>query len=352
MAVGKLPPQQPQQQVGGLSKNQQLGLFLSSLSDVFAGKDPSAGLIQRQQFLQQQQLQQQQQKINQDLNNLIDQSDLPETQKGFLKAMSVKDKYNALYEQKDQLTADQRNYSLARAQGYTGTFMDYLQEKKAPLVSIDQSQKVFEQEAAKAGFKTQAQAQETIESYSDIENRLDILQKQLEGADPLQTGVLEEIKIPFKRIAAGLNILPQEELDKLGQQELFIATTGYIIPRMRVAGSGSTSDREIELFKSAVPNLGNTVEGNRVLVGGLQTIAKYNKDRLFLMDKYLKENKNLLGFGEYADKQLGSLYKSYESDQDFDSKVKKGELKAGDFVYDGVYGQFRVLTKEDIEGAL
>lgn len=352
MAVGKLPPQQPQQQVGGLSKNQQLGLFLSSLSDVFAGKDPSAGLIQRQQFLQQQQLQQQQQKINQDLNALIDQSNLPETQKGFLKAMSVKDKYNALYEQKDQLTADQRNYSLARAQGYTGTFMDYLQDKKAPLVSIDQSQKVFEQEAAKAGFKTQAQAQETIEGYSDIENRLDILQKQLEGTDPLQTGVLEEIKIPFKRIAAGLNILPQEELDKLGQQELFIATTGYIIPRMRVAGSGSTSDREIELFKSAVPNLGNTVEGNKVLVGGLQAIAKYNKKRLFLMDDYLREEKSLLGFGEYADKQLGSLYKSYESDQDFDSKVKKGELKAGDFVYDGVYGQFRVLTKEDIEGAL
>jgi hypothetical protein len=352
MAVGKLPPQQPQQQVGGLSKNQQLGLFLSSLSDVFAGKDPSAGFIQRQQFLQQQQLEQQQQKINQDLNNLIDQSDLPETQKGFLKAMSVKDKYNALYEQKDQLTADQRNYSLARAQGYAGTFMDYLQDKKSPLVSIDQSQKVFEQEAAKAGFKTQAQAQETIESYSDIENRLDILQKQLEGTDPLQTGVLEEIKIPFKRIAAGLNILPQEELDKLGQQELFIATTGYIIPRMRVAGSGSTSDREIELFKSAVPNLGNTVEGNKVLVGGLQAIAKYNKKRLFLMDDYLREKKSLLGFGEYADKQLGSLYKSYESDQDFDSKVKKGELKAGDFVYDGVYGQFRVLTKEDIEGAL
>jgi len=59
MAVGKLPPQQPQQQVGGLSKNQQLGLFLSSLSDVFAGKDPSAGFIQRQQFLQQQQLEKQ-----------------------------------------------------------------------------------------------------------------------------------------------------------------------------------------------------------------------------------------------------------------------------------------------------
>lgn len=74
MAVGKLPPQQPQQQAGGLSKNQQLGLFLSSLSDVFAGKDPTSGLLQRQQFLQQQQIQAQEKQRQQRLQQLA-QSD-------------------------------------------------------------------------------------------------------------------------------------------------------------------------------------------------------------------------------------------------------------------------------------
>ena len=252
----------------------------------------------------------------------------------------------------DEKTTDQNNYNLAVRQGYKGTFMDYMKEKKAPLVTIDQNSKVFEQEAAKAAFKGQAKAQETVESYSDIENRLDILAKQLEGADPLQTGVIEEIKIPFKKLAAGLNILPQEQLDELSQQELFQATTNYIIPRMRVAGSGSTSDREIELFKSSVPNLGNTVEGNKVLVGGLQSIAKYNKERLFLMDKYLLENKSLLGFGKYADDTLGAIYETYATDQEFDQKVRNKTLKAGDFVFDAINGQFRVLSQEEIEGAL
>lgn len=251
-----------------------------------------------------------------------------------------------------KLTADQENYNLAVKQGYKGTFMDYMKEKKAPLVTIDQGQKVFEQEAAKAGFKTQQEAAKTVEGYSDIENRLDILAKQLEGADPVQTGVIEEIKIPFKKIAAGLNILPQAELDKLSQQELFQATTNYIIPRMRVAGSGSTSDREIELFKSSVPNLGNTVAGNKTLVGGLQAIAKYNKKRLFEMDKYLKDNGNLLGFGEFADAKLGPVYETYISDDDFDKKVREGKLKKGDFVYDALSGQFRVLSEEDIRGAM
>ena len=335
------------------SKNQKLGMMLYALGGALKGdKNFVQNTMAIQQMQEGKKKQEEREKAYEEFLEGIKETN-PDLYT-IAKSVSPEKGFDlyAQIQKQDQLTTDQRNYSLAQRQGYAGTFMDYLQDKKSPLVSIDQSQKVFEQEAAKAGFKTQAQAQETIESYSDIENRLDILQKQLEGVDPLQTGVLEEIKIPFKRIAAGLNILPQEELDKLGQQELFIATTNYIIPRMRVAGSGSTSDREIELFKSAVPNLGNTVEGNKVLVGGLQSISKYNKDRLFLMDKYLKENENLLGFGEYADKQLGSLYKSYISDQDFDNKVKNGELKPGDFVYDGIYGQFRVLNKEDIEGVL
>ena len=297
-----------------------------------------------------------QKELNKKLDDAIDKSNLPQSQKNLLKSLNVQTKAQTLMQTfepvKEDLTTDQKNYRLAVQQGYQGSFMDYMKEKKAPLVTIDQGQKVFEQEAAKAGFKTQQEAAKTVEGYSDIENRLDILAKQLEGADPVQTGVIEEIKIPFKKIAAGLNILPQAELDKLSQQELFQATTNYIIPRMRVAGSGSTSDREIELFKSSVPNLGNTVAGNKTLVGGLQAIAKYNKKRLFEMDKYLKDNGNLLGFGEFADAKLGPVYETYISDDDFDKKVREGKLKKGDFVYDALSGQFRVLSEEDIKGAM
>lgn len=129
MAVGKLPPQQPQQQVGGLSKNQQLGLFLSSLSDVFAGKDPTSGLLQRQQFLQQQQLQQQQQKINQDLNALIDQSDLPETQKGFLKAMNPKDKYTALFPSGAKQPTSYQEYLLTDPTPTSAEYKEFVKPK-------------------------------------------------------------------------------------------------------------------------------------------------------------------------------------------------------------------------------
>jgi len=341
MAFGKpKTPLTPEQQ---LQRRQNIGVGLAALSESLRGGDPVGRTLGLQQQLEAQQQQAEQDRLLQqfaDDPRYADQIKL--IQAGLDPRMFAAQK----------MTADQENYNLAVKQGYKGTFMDYMKEKKAPLVTIDQRQKVFEQEAAKAGFKTQQEAAKTVEGYSDIENRLDILAKQLEGADPVQTGVIEEIKIPFKKIAAGLNILPQEKLDELSQQELFQATTNYIIPRMRVAGSGSTSDREIELFKSSVPNLGNTVAGNKTLVGGLQAIAKYNKKRLFEMDKYLKDNGNLLGFGEFADAKLGPVYETYISDDDFDKKVREGKLKKGDFVYDALSGQFRVLSEEDIKGAM
>ena len=341
MAFGKpKTPLTPEQQ---LQRRQNIGVGLAALSETLRGGDPVGRTLGLQQQLEAQQKKAEQERLLQQFAGdprYADQIKL--IQAGLDPRMFAAQK----------MTADQENYRLAVQQGYKGTFMDYMKEKKAPLVTIDQGQKVFEQEAAKAGFKTQQEAAKTVEGYSDIENRLDILAKQLEGADPVQTGVIEEIKIPFKKIAAGLNILPQAELDKLSQQELFQATTNYIIPRMRVAGSGSTSDREIELFKSSVPNLGNTVAGNKTLVGGLQAIAKYNKKRLFEMDKYLKDNGNLLGFGEFADAKLGPVYETYISDDDFDKKVREGKLKKGDFVYDALSGQFRVLSEEDIKGAM
>ena len=253
--------------------------------------------------------------------------------------------------QQGNFTTDQQNYNLAVQQGYKGTFMDYMKDKKAPLVNIDQGQDDFEKSAAEAGFKRLEKAGEVVEGSSDIDSRLVVLEKQVNNLDPVKTGALEELKIPFKKVAAALNILPQDQLDQLTQQELFQSFSGYIIPRMRVVGSGATSDREIELFKLAVPNIGNTIEGNKLLIGGLRSITQYNKNRLKLMEDYLKENKNLLGFGQYADNNLGPIYKTFTNEGEYVNQVKNGTLKEGDFVFDAVNNQFIILNKADIAAA-
>jgi len=328
---------------------------LITIGEAFQGKDATTNAIERAQARQNQQSRKNLQKQYEEAVAIAEKTDPGKAtllkNLGLAGYANVNQKIaeNLLLPAKDSRTAFQKDIQFLLGKGFTfDQAADMLD--KGPNINIDTGQKVFQQEAAKSAFKLLEESQKVVNNFADLEPRLDILEKQLAGGDPVQTGVIEEIKIPFKRIAAGLNILPQEELDNLNQQELFLSITSYLIPRMRVAGSGSTSDTEITLFRSAVPNLGNTVEGNKVLVGGLQALAKHNKKRLFLMEKYIKENGNLLGFGEFADQKLGPVFKSYNSDADFDNKVKSGEIKAGDFVFDAINGQFRVLSEEDVSG--
>ncbi|MDA7517475.1 hypothetical protein N8511_00840 [Akkermansiaceae bacterium] len=235
----------------------------------------------------------------------------------------------------------------------TPTEAEYLafleNQKRAGATNINLDQKrdtIFAQEAAKAGFATKKEVDKQITQDKQLLTRIKMSKRQL--LDGVKTGKIEEFLMPFKEFAVGIGVADEETVKNLGQQELFQATTNFLVPRMRVEGSGSTSDMEIELFKSAVPNLGRTSAGNLVVAGGIENLVEYNIKRQRLMDEYLQENKNLLGFGEYADKKLGPLYKSYSSDNEFDTQVKQGTLKEGDFVYDAINGQFRVLTKEDV----
>ena len=98
MSFGK--PQTPLTPEQQMQRQQRLGLGLSALSDVFARRDPVAGTMERQAMLQAQQKKAEQDKLNQELNAAIDSSNIPETQKTFVKAMGIKEKYDALYGQK------------------------------------------------------------------------------------------------------------------------------------------------------------------------------------------------------------------------------------------------------------
>ena len=152
---------------------------------------------------------------------------------------------------------------------------------------------------------------------------------------------------------AGLNVLSDDELKNLSNKELFTRTVNYIVPRMRVAGSGSTSDTEVQLFRESAPSLQLEEGGNLLIVGGMSAVAKHNRERLKLMEKYIEDPNlgggDLVGFGEYADKTLGPVFKTYNSDESFEEQVRSGKLKSGDFVFDAIYGEFRILTDEDIK---
>lgn len=217
-------------------------------------------------------------------------------------------------------------------------------------INIDQTQESeFVKGGITEGYKAISKAQDAINAGKEIDARLEILANLLDDPN-LKTGPLQEALLPLRKQLDELGFLSLEDSKDLNAQQVFFATANYIVPRMRVVGSGATSDFEAKLFKSASPNLANTKEGNKIIVAGMQAINDYNTRRFNLMEKYFAENKNLLGFGQFADQELGSIFPTYESDEEFDQLVSDGKLKVGDLVYDKVnINGFHILTKEDLE---
>ena len=330
-----------------LKKRQRGALLLGALSDVLRGQDPTAGVLQKRQLFQQQADEERRKKVRDEF--LKKNPGMA----SMLQAVEAGVPYQLL--QEDKPVKGPSSYEEYIRTDSTPTEQEYeqflLNKAQAGATKIDTAQKAEDflaQEGLKAGFATKKEIDKQIESNSELLTRVKLSKDLL--LEGVETGVVEEFLQPFRSMAIGLGVADEETINKYSQQELFKATTDYLVPRMRVVGSGATSDREIELFKSTVPTLGRTPKGNLVIAAGLEAMFEYNKRRGFLADQYLKDNKNLLGFGEYADQELGPLYESYSSDQEFDQKVRDGKLKVGDFVLDKINGQFRVLTEEDIQG--
>ena len=167
---------------------------------------------------------------------------------------------------------------------------------------------------------------------------MDIAESLLLGGT--ETGPFTELTIGLRGSLKQLGLLNDEQVQNLTNQEVLRTSFNYLIPRQRVPGSGATSDFEARLFSQATANLQNTPEANLILVKGLQALTTRKKEVLKAMEKYATENKNLLGVAEYVDENVSPAFKAYNTDNEFDDAVEKGELKKGDLYFNGKLGIF------------
>lgn len=91
-----LKPQTPLTPEQQLQRRRNLGVGLAALSETLRGGDPVARTLGLMEQFEQQEQQAEQQRLNQQLNEAIDSSNIPQTQKTFLKAMGIQQKYDAL----------------------------------------------------------------------------------------------------------------------------------------------------------------------------------------------------------------------------------------------------------------
>lgn len=200
------------------------------------------------------------------------------------------------------------------------------------------------EEAYKAALETRKNMIKQVENDRELGVRLDTAIDLLQSG--VSTGRLQSAMLPLKQLAREANILGDDEIKELSNQEIIDSVASFLTPRMRVVGSGASSDRDMDFFQRATVRMANTPQANLVIAKMQKQVMDYNKKRLNLFEKYVKREGDDFGFAEFADKELGNFYERARSDEEFTQLIDDGKLKEGDVFFNAMVGEFDVLTKE------
>jgi hypothetical protein len=199
----------------------------------------------------------------------------------------------------------------------------------------------FIKEGVKAGFSALGAAQKEVQNdralFPRVQQIIDIL------SDPnADTGVVASVTMGFRKLGRDLGFLNEEQEQTLTNQEVLQSAISFMVPKMRVVGSGASSDKDVELMQEAVPTMDKSPEANRIIASLYKQTMDYNKRRLGIMGDYLRAEKNLLGFEEYADEQMGRVYQRIGSAEDMQKAEAQGLIKEGDVYWSVGAKQFKI----------
>jgi len=176
-----------------------------------------------------------------------------------------------VYGGKPEQPTDVREYEYAKQQGYAGTFTDWQIEQKragASQVNIDQkAEGAFDKKLAEKQAETfDAMATEGMAANADI-----AVIGELETLLGQNGGVTDGI--------AGW--LAQRGIGGEGMSDLQAAQAliNKLVPTQRQPGSGTMSDRDVELFTRSLPNLWNTPGGNQKILSVMRGLAQYKQQQ-------------------------------------------------------------------------
>lgn len=220
---------------------------------------------------------------------------------------------------------------------------EYLMKSGGVTVEAPQTESAYQSELGKyAVTRLKGLDEELLNEQTNIVPRLNLIESALESGS-VTTGAGSEFVLDVKRIANTMGVLPSDQIDQLGDQELVQKTISYLIPRYRVAGSGSTSDMEINLFSAAVPSLSTTTRGNLILIKGMKQMSRFKKMYRDGYMNYLSANQgDPTGFEQQFEQSGASPFYSPDSNEELDSLVEKGFIREGDVFYDSVSGGFQI----------
>jgi hypothetical protein len=175
-------------------------------------------------------------------------------------------------------TEAQRNYNLARQQGYSGSFMDYQAATKGgTTVNVGPNEGEF---AKKAAGKLSDRFAALVDEGDAARNDLALVSqlRDLGGVINTGGGAAAQAWLANWGIKVGANV---------GAVEAYQSIVDKLTPSQRVPGSGTTSDRDMATFKGSLPSLIKTPEGNAIVQNVLSSLAQSKIDRAQIAERVL-----------------------------------------------------------------
>ena len=163
------------------------------------------------------------------------------------------------------------------------------QEQRKPTVMLTPGEKKQTEEIGSAMGKEYADIREKGGGAAAMINALENLKANLEG---YETGKLTPLG---KEIAAWVAPLGIQIDPNLGKKEAFEAATGQLALQLRSTGEGAgmpgaLSDKDREFLVKMAPSLGNTIEGNRLIIDYASRLAKRQKEKAEMASDYVANN--------------------------------------------------------------
>jgi len=134
---------------------------------------------------------------------------------------------------------------------------------------------------AEERLKALAKGRSDIMSARQTVQRTRAAREQLRTDPTMSTGKIDEALLPIRQLAVSAFGLDDNELVGLESLE---AVLNYLGPRMRVAGSGPTSDRDMKIQMSSVGTLGNRPQANYISLYAFERMTE-NAQRLAQLEE-------------------------------------------------------------------
>ena len=227
------------------------------------------------------------------------------------------------------------------AQVNTTTNKVVYKSKGGQTINVGSGESKFLEESGKIAAQELRDIRKDVFQDLELEARLDIASNLLEGGT--ETGPFTLRMLPIRGYLKQAGFLNDQQAQNLTNQEILNQSFSFLIPRMRVPGSGSTSDTEISLFSNATANFNNTPKANLVAVKGTQALVERKKEILKAMEIYADDKKSLNGVAEFIDETVPPAFKKYDTDDEYTEAIEKGELKKGDLYFNGKTGTFEIV---------